>query len=438
MPFETTLDLVHRWLTWDMDPSTRVQIETLAASQDWPQLEKYLRTRIQFGTAGLRGPMVAGFANINCLTVIQASQGVASYLASSRRGAQSVVIGYDARHQSSKFARLAANAFKRKGIEPILFEVRTLRDEGSTCGISILVVANAVTDCSQQYVPTPLVSFGVRHYHADAGVMVTASHNPAQDNGYKVYLSNGAQINAPVDQLITASILENQEPWEGAWDATLDKDASAIVKDVVDAHVARVKWAFERLQPSIPADRVVVPLPISTEKSAIYTPLHGVGANYLNCVVNRVTRSSLGMVEPQRLPDPDFPTVRFPNPEEDGALDLAYLAADAAKQSLVIANDPDADRFAAAQKLPDGKWHRFTGDQMGVLLASYLLDRVDRDHIVSGQCTDTTPPSGNDFVNKGQSRYAADGTGSRHMLADHSRSKQPKIAMLTTAVSSGR
>lgn len=438
MPFETTLDLVHRWLTWDMDPSTRVQIETLAASQDWPQLEKYLRTRIQFGTAGLRGPMVAGFANINCLTVIQASQGVASYLASSRRGAQSVVIGYDARHQSSKFARLAANAFKRKGIEPILFEVRTLRDESSTCGGSILVVANTVTDCPQQYVPTPLVAFGVRHYHADAGVMITASHNPAQDNGYKVYLSNGAQINAPVDQLITASILENQEPWEGAWDTTLDKDASAIVKDVVDAHVARVKWAFERLQPSIPADRVAVLLPISTEKSAIYTPLHGVGANYLNCVVNRVTRSSLGMVEPQRLPDPDFPTVRFPNPEEDGALDLAYLAADAAKQSLVIANDPDADRFAAAQKLPDGKWHRFTGDQMGVLLASYLLDRVDRDHIVSGQCSDTTPPSGNDFVNKGQSRYAADGTGSRHMLADHSRSKQPKIAMLTTAVSSGR
>src|SRR3954451_109723 len=131
MAFETNLDLVHRWLAWDMDPSTRAQIEALAASQDWPQLEKCLRTRIQFGTAGLRGPMVAGFANINCLTVIQASQGVASYLVSSR-DARSVVIGYDIRHQSSKFARLAANAFKKKGIEPILFEVRMLPDESNT------------------------------------------------------------------------------------------------------------------------------------------------------------------------------------------------------------------------------------------------------------------------------------------------------------------
>jgi phosphoglucomutase len=301
-----------------------------------------------------------------------------------------------------------------------------------------LIVTNGVTDCSQQYVPTPLVAFGVRHYHADAGVMITASHNPPQDNGYKVYLSNSAQINAPVDQLIAASILENQEPWEGAWDTTLDKDAPASVNDAVDAYTARVKWALEGLQPSIPADRITVPLPISTEKSAMYTPLHGVGNNYLQCVVNRVTRSSLGVVEPQRLPDPDFPTVRFPNPEEDGALDLAYFAADAAKQSLVIANDPDADRFAAAQKLPDGKWHRFTGDQVGVLLASYLLDRVDRDHIVSDQPTDTTPPSGNDFAIEGQSRYGADETGSSNTLVDHSRGKQRKIAMLTTAVSSGR
>jgi hypothetical protein len=133
MSFETTIDLDHRWLTWDMDPSTRAQIEALAASQDWLQLEKCLRTRIQFGTAGLRGPMVAGFANINCLTVIQVSQGVASYFSSSHRGARSVVIGYDIRHQSSKFARLAANAFKRKGIKPILFEV--------CCAMGVALVA---------------------------------------------------------------------------------------------------------------------------------------------------------------------------------------------------------------------------------------------------------------------------------------------------------
>lgn len=128
MPEETTQDLVHRWLTWDKDPSTRVQIEALAAGQQWPQLDKYLRTHIRFGTAGLRGPMLPGFANINCLTIIQASQGIASYLASSSSQAKSllVVIGFDTRHQSPKFARLAANAFKSKGIETILFEVRAI------------------------------------------------------------------------------------------------------------------------------------------------------------------------------------------------------------------------------------------------------------------------------------------------------------------------
>jgi phosphoglucomutase len=128
MAGDTIRDLVRRWLTWDMDPSTRVQIEALAASQQWPVLEQLLRTHIQFGTAGLRGPMRAGFANINCLTVIQASQGIANYLASSSSNFSSllVVIGYDTRHQSPNFARLASNAFKSKRIKTILFEVRTI------------------------------------------------------------------------------------------------------------------------------------------------------------------------------------------------------------------------------------------------------------------------------------------------------------------------
>jgi phosphoglucomutase len=139
MAGETTRDLVRRWLTWDKDPSTRVGIETLAASQQWPRLEKYLRTRIQFGTAGLRGPMLPGFANINCLTIIQASQGIASYLASSSSHFSSrlVVIGYDIRHQSPKFARLAANAFKSKGIKTILFEVRRIRVASNTVALGI-------------------------------------------------------------------------------------------------------------------------------------------------------------------------------------------------------------------------------------------------------------------------------------------------------------
>jgi phosphoglucomutase len=131
MAVDTIRDLVRRWLTWDKDPSTRVQIEALAASEQWPVLEQLLRTHIQFGTAGLRGPMRPGFANINCLTVIQASQGIASYLVSSSSNSSSlsVVIGYDTRHQSPNFARLAINAFRSKGIKTILFEVRTIRPE---------------------------------------------------------------------------------------------------------------------------------------------------------------------------------------------------------------------------------------------------------------------------------------------------------------------
>jgi len=195
-------DLTQEWLSWDKDQTTAAEIRSLyeKQSQSGPssigakeELEKRLRNRIQFGTAGLRGRMQAGFAFMNCLTVIQASQGIAQHLLSSRTANEplSVIIGHDTRHNSSRFARLAANAFRCKGIRVNLFE---------------------------DYVPTPFVAFAVKRMNADAGIMITASHNPAQDNGYKVYQSNGAQINTPVDQQIAKSIQENVEPWDGAWD----------------------------------------------------------------------------------------------------------------------------------------------------------------------------------------------------------------------------
>jgi phosphoglucomutase len=194
--------LVNKWLLWDKDQNTAAEIKSLwerkpnsgplsLKAQD--ELDKRLRNRIQFGTAGLRGRMQAGFGFMNCLTVIQASQGIAQYLSSSATaiGPLSVIIGYDTRHNSSRFARLAANAFRSKRIKVHMFE---------------------------DYVPTPLVAFGVKNMNANAGIMITASHNPAQDNGYKVYQSNGAQINTPVDEEIAHSILNNLEPWNGAWD----------------------------------------------------------------------------------------------------------------------------------------------------------------------------------------------------------------------------
>jgi phosphoglucomutase len=196
-------DLAQTWLLWDRDPQTIAQIRSLnqAMSQSGPdsmkaksELESRLRNRIQFGTAGLRARMKAGFAFLNCLTIIQASQGVAQYLFSSASFAQtplSVVIGNDSRHNSARFARLAFNAFREKGFKVHLF---------------------------QDYVPTPVVAFAVKTLNATAGIMITASHNPAQDNGYKVYQSNGAQISSPVDENMAKSIGQNLEPWNNAWD----------------------------------------------------------------------------------------------------------------------------------------------------------------------------------------------------------------------------
>lgn len=197
-------DLVQKWLLWDRDTITAAEIGSISerkvqrgpdSTDAEDELEKRLRNRIQFGTAGLRGQMQAGFAFMNCLTVIQASQGIAQYLVSSSttEAPISVIIGHDTRHNSSRFARLAANAFRSKDIVVHIFE---------------------------DYVPTPLVAFAMRKLKADAGIMITASHNPAQDNGYKVYQSNGAQINTPVDEHIADSILENLRPWDGAWDGS--------------------------------------------------------------------------------------------------------------------------------------------------------------------------------------------------------------------------
>jgi phosphoglucomutase len=266
--------------------------------------------------------------------------------------------------------------------------------------------------------------------------MITASHNPAQDNGYKVYWSNGAQINVPLDQRIETSILENQEPWKDAWNTMPAEKSPAVVDDLLTAYGRRLQEEIERLQPAIPATPTTVPTASSTSTSAMYTPLHGVGYLYFDWVANRVTRSTRNVCLLQKVPDPDFPTLKFPNPEEEGALQLAFLSADARKQSLIIAHDPDADRFAAAQKMPDGHWHRFTGDQMGFLLASYLLDRVYLDQAATVLSKDIGAYAASYPPNEVHNRDDAEVTRSNDGPAKASAEKQRKIAMLTTAVSS--
>lgn len=327
---ENVIALAREWLRLDRDPETRSEIEKLLETKNYIELGALLGSRLTFGTAGLRARMGAGFARLNSLTIIQTSQGLAEYLLKEENASAGVVIGYDARHNSKRFAELTAAAFTAKGIPVYWFE---------------------------DLVHTPMVPFGVKNLHAAAGIMITASHNPAQDNGYKVYGSNGCQINTPVDKKIAASILDNLEP------VTPDLLAQASQrKPILHSMRATYVRALEQY------------IGYSSEESQdlpafVYTPLHGVGLQYLFAALAPADCPIL--VKQQTNPDPDFSTVQYPNPEEYGALTLAKKTADGCNARLIVANDPDADRFAAAEKV-GGHWHQFTGDQVGVLLATFL------------------------------------------------------------------
>ncbi|KAJ5153079.1 Phosphoribomutase, partial [Penicillium canariense] len=345
MAQQSLSSLVQTWLQWDQDPTTRAEIEHLRDTNDTKELELRLRNRIEFGTAGLRGRMAAGFSYMNCLTVIQASQGLAKHIRNKRPeiASKGVIIGHDARHHSHRFAQLAANAFIAQQI-PVKFV-----DESA---------------------PTPLVAFGVHKFKAAAGIVVTASHNPPQDNGYKVYSSNGAQINRPEDGEIAQSILENLEPWPNAWEEGRQPgeyfDEEALQQILVPFQRQVKEYAISTVSATYP------PQPF------VYTPMHGVGAIRIGSLLTQMGMQEgkeYDLVPQQAQPDPNFSTVQFPNPEEAGALDLAVQVADEQNKTLIFANDPDADRFAVAEKV-DGKWFLFTGNHVGVLLASHLFDAI--------------------------------------------------------------
>ncbi|KAI4751532.1 hypothetical protein E4T52_15376 [Aureobasidium sp. EXF-3400] len=329
--------LIKEWLRLDQDAITRKEIEKLVAENNTAELRLRLEKRIAFGTAGLRGRMEAGFSRMNSLTVIQASQGLAEYLLKTNLDAktQGVVIGRDARHNSDKFAKLVAAVFVAKAIP-----VKWLGQ-----------------------VHTPLVPYTVGHLGAAAGFMITASHNPAADNGYKVYWGNGCQIIPPHDAGIAASIDANLEPI--TWDVNVLEQGSPLVthalQQVEEGYMATVSKIASVSDPE-------ASLPF------VYTPMHGVGLPFFTSVMTQLgLESKMHVVKEQAHPDPDFSTVRFPNPEEKGALDLAKQVAEQNSVKLILANDPDADRFAAAEKV-DGEWRQLTGNQMGVLLASHVLD----------------------------------------------------------------
>lgn len=292
--------------------------------------------------------MGAGFSRMNSLTVVQTSQGLAEYLLKEYGplpASAGIVVGYDARHNSKRFAELAATVFLAKGFKVFWYNA---------------------------FVHTPMVPFGVNLLKAVAGVMITASHNPAQDNGYKVYGSNSCQINSPADAQIAAAILSNLEPT--TWQEQTESPRKEAVLPFVKSQYMLSLAKYITLQ---------FPTELKNYPQFVYTPLHGVGLEYLTEALEQLGVSELmAVVEQQAEPNAEFPTVKYPNPEEKGALDLAMATADGKGLHLVLANDPDADRFAVAEKVGD-KWHQFTGDQIGVLIASFLFENIDNRHHVN-------------------------------------------------------
>lgn len=349
---EPISNLAQRWLDLDQDETSRKEITDLLQAGNESELETRLRTRIAFGTAGLRSSMKAGFAHMNSLTVLQASHGLADYILASgpapsssssdtatTPSKHSVVIGYDARYNSEKFARLSAAAFLSKGIKVLWFG---------------------------QLVHTPMVPFSVGQYHATAGIMVTASHNPKNDNGYKVYWANGCQIIPPRDAEIARAIdaIQAVDTWDPAVvdsHPDVDRIFAQATKDYMGS-LRELVWP-------LPSVEMVMPF--------TYTPMHGVGLPFLRQIAHDMwfRGNNLRVVKAQADPDPEFSTVPFPNPEEKGALNLAIEEAQSNGTTLVLANDPDADRFSFAERIDKSAgWHQFTGNQIGILLASHVFD----------------------------------------------------------------
>ena len=324
--------VVAAWQRDDPDPATVAELDALLAAGDEAALRAAFAAPLAFGTAGLRGPLGAGPARMNRVVVRRAAAGLCRWL--DERGDRGpVVVGRDARHGSAEFAADTAAVVAGTGRGVVL---------------------------ADGPMPTPVIAFAVRHLDAAAGVVVTASHNPPADNGYKVYAAGGAQILPPWDREIADHMAAVARVADLPLADPDDPRISALGPDVVDAYLDGV--AGLRVAPSAAPVRVA------------YTPMHGVGLDVLRRAFDRAGLATPAVVDAQAEPDPDFPTVAFPNPEEPGAMDLLLDAATAEGVDLALANDPDADRLAAAVPTgPDGGWRVLTGDELGLVLADHLL-----------------------------------------------------------------
>ena len=322
---------VTHWIADDPDPVTASALQLLLDADNEKLLRTYFNGFLQFGTAGLRGPNGPGPSCMNRAVVGRTAAGIAQYM--KKRGFTRVVIGRDARHGSEEYARESAEIFS-----------------GAGCEVFLLPRA----------LPTPVLAYATKVLNADIGIMVTASHNPAIDNGYKVYVGPTAdgilyassQIINPTDGFIADEIktIRTLATQKRGTEWTI------VEEEIIDAYISRT--AALGFKPG--------------SLKIVYTAMHGVGTQTISQVFTKAGFPHLILVAEQSEPDPDFPTVAFPNPEEPGAIDLALSTARAHNADLVIANDPDADRCAAAIKDRNGQWRMLRGDELGVIFGEWI------------------------------------------------------------------
>jgi phosphomannomutase len=318
------------WIDNDPDEKTANQLTQWLKAENKTELERCFAGFLQFGTAGLRGPIGPGPSCMNRAVVSRTAAGILAFM--KKNNLSSVVIGRDARHGSEEFAKDSAEIFAGGGMKTYVLP---------------------------RVLPTPVLAFALNKLKADVGIMVTASHNPANDNGYKVYLGGvfdgvnyrGSQIISPIDTQISELI-------EKAEKRPVRNDRYEIVNEsVIDQYVLQVAKLATK----------------PNNLKVVYTPLHGVGAETFIKVFEKSGFKAPIVVKEQVTPDPDFPTTAFPNPEEAGAIDLALAYAKENNADLVIANDPDADRCAVAINDPANGWRMLRGDEVGALLGHYLI-----------------------------------------------------------------
>ncbi|WP_394275831.1 phospho-sugar mutase [Luteococcus sp.] len=334
---QTTRAQVLAWIAQDIDPETQQRLTALLAASDagdraaTDEISDAFAGPLTFGTAGLRAALGPGPGRMNRVVVSQAAAGFAAWL---RQQGQvgTVLVGYDARTNSDVFARDTAEVLAGAGFEPLL--------------------------CDQN-VPTPVVAFGIKHLGCVAGIVVTASHNPPADNGYKVYLGDGSQIIPPADAEIAALIAE----------------AAAGPVDQLPRGTRYRMVGQELVDDYCRVAAALVPAEAPRDIAWVYTAMHGVGARVVEQAVEAAGFPAAIPVGQQHDPDPTFPTVAFPNPEEPGAIDLALELAEQTEVDLVVANDPDADRCAIAAPFPGVGWRMLTGDELGSLLGDDAIRR---------------------------------------------------------------